>query len=360
MGSRPLLTGLAVSAYECALRNGVFRDAEIAKDLDVDAPAAARLRELLTQLRLLAPGKDGGPPVPVDPLIAEMELRSPVERSIRESQERLAHIHGELRALVPLYQEGSRSGRCDEQIRVLDDPAEVRREVSMLMRTCERETVTVQPGGGRSSESVRRVLAPTLEMLARGVTLRTLYQHTARASLATRAFVRQVAAEGAEVRTTGEAFERVFFFDRRIAVVSQERRGRQPPGATLVSEPTLVDFMYRTFENLWQSARVFDTERVAYPETREELRTDILRLMAAGLKDDVIARRLGMATRTCRRYITELMDEIDASSRFQAGLIVGRRGLLPDEETHGTAGDRTDIVAQGAPHQARYDGSDRP
>jgi DNA-binding CsgD family transcriptional regulator len=177
--------------------------------------------------------------------------------------------------------------------------------------------------------------------------MRTLYQHTARASLATRAFVRQVVAEGAEVRTTGEPFERVFFFDGRIAVVSQERRGRQAPGAAIVSEPTLVNFMYRTFENIWQSAQVFDADRVEYQETAEELRTNILRLMAAGLKDDVIARRLGMATRTCRRYITELMDEIDASSRFQAGLIVGRRGLLPDDGPPGPADDDPEAASEG-------------
>jgi hypothetical protein len=325
----------------------MFRDADISRELGVDERAAAEIRELLLELRLLAPGTDDGPLVPVDPLIAEMELRSPVERSINEAQERLAHIHGELRALVPLYREGTRSSRCDQQIRVLDDPADVKREVSMLMHTCERETVTVQPGGGRSSESVRRVLTPTLEMLARGVTMRTLYQHTARASLATRAFVRQVVAEGAEVRTTGEPFERVFFFDGRIAVVSQERRGRQAPGAAIVSEPTLVNFMYRTFENIWQSAQVFDADRVEYQETAEELRTNILRLMAAGLKDDVIARRLGMATRTCRRYITELMDEIDASSRFQAGLIVGRRGLLPDDGPPGPADDDPEAASEG-------------
>lgn len=327
-----MLTDFAVVAYECALRNGIFRDGEVAGELGADERAAAEARELLLELRLLAPAADGGPPVPVDPLIAEMELRSPVERTIRESQERLAHIHGELRALVPVYRERTRSNRCDAQIRVLDDPAEVKREVTMLMHTCERETVTVQPGGGRSSESVRRVLDPTLDMLSRGVAMRTLYQHTARASLATRAFVRQVVAEGAEVRTTGEPFERVFFFDAKIAVVSQERQGRQAPGAAIVSEPTLVNFMYRTFENIWQSAQVFDADRVEYQETAEELRSNILRLMAAGLKDDVIARRLGMATRTCRRYITELMDELDARSRFQAGLTVGRLGLLEDEQ----------------------------
>jgi DNA-binding NarL/FixJ family response regulator len=54
----------------------------------------------------------------------------------------------------------------------------------------------------------------------------------------------------------------------------------------------------------------------------------LLALMAAGLKDEVVARRLGLSLRTVRRRIANLMDELGADTRFQAGLEAARRGWL--------------------------------
>jgi DNA-binding NarL/FixJ family response regulator len=49
-------------------------------------------------------------------------------------------------------------------------------------------------------------------------------------------------------------------------------------------------------------------------------------LLAAGLKDDAIARRLGVSTNTVRRRITALSQRLGVSTRFQIGLALGRQG----------------------------------
>ncbi|KOG32387.1 hypothetical protein ADK34_09305 [Streptomyces viridochromogenes] len=49
-------------------------------------------------------------------------------------------------------------------------------------------------------------------------------------------------------------------------------------------------------------------------------------LLAQGAKDEVIARRLGMSLRTCRRHIAELLEELGAESRFQGGALAERAG----------------------------------
>lgn len=54
----------------------------------------------------------------------------------------------------------------------------------------------------------------------------------------------------------------------------------------------------------------------------------LLALMAQGLKDEVVARRLGLSLRTVRRRIAHLMAELDATTRFQAGIEAVRRGWL--------------------------------
>jgi DNA-binding NarL/FixJ family response regulator len=62
------------------------------------------------------------------------------------------------------------------------------------------------------------------------------------------------------------------------------------------------------------------------PELAPEARA-ILRALGAGLTDEVAARQLGTSLRTYRRRVAELMAELEADSRFQAGLRVGELGL---------------------------------
>jgi DNA-binding NarL/FixJ family response regulator len=54
----------------------------------------------------------------------------------------------------------------------------------------------------------------------------------------------------------------------------------------------------------------------------------LLRLLAAGMKDQAIASHLGMSYRTASRRISGLMAALGAESRFQAGLYAARQGWL--------------------------------
>ncbi|MEW1691690.1 LuxR C-terminal-related transcriptional regulator [Streptomyces sp. NPDC091265] len=329
-----LLDGVAVDAYAWALRKGVFDDEEIAAGLCVDVELIVQARETLHELRLLGPVGSGPTMVPLNPDVAEAELVTPLEVSIAQRRQQIAGIHRQLRVLAEVYRSHERSATDDlPPIRVLDDFEEVRREIDLARRRCTEERISLQPGGGRSAEMLEQDLMQTLEMRRRGIRIRTLYQHTARSSLATRTYVRQICEEGAEVRTAEELAERLIIYDRKLAFIPKERTGKEPPGAAIVSDPTLVAYLCRSFESVWQGSQPFDVGRtIEYQQVAEDLRMSILRLMAMGVKDEVIARRLGMATRTCRRHISAIMEEIGATSRFQAGLLIGRQGLIPDDQ----------------------------
>lgn len=54
----------------------------------------------------------------------------------------------------------------------------------------------------------------------------------------------------------------------------------------------------------------------------------IITLMAAGLTDEAIARRLRLSRRTVVRRITALLDRLGATTRFQAGVQAANRGWL--------------------------------
>ncbi|MFF4422307.1 response regulator transcription factor [Streptomyces sp. NPDC001549] len=55
---------------------------------------------------------------------------------------------------------------------------------------------------------------------------------------------------------------------------------------------------------------------------------ELLRLLASGLTGEVAGRRLGISARSVRRQMAALMERLDASSRFEAGLKAAQHGWL--------------------------------
>ena len=79
--------------------------------------------------------------------------------------------------------------------------------------------------------------------------------------------------------------------------------------------------------------RCFAVPGIAVPVSelsgpRSSERTFILRQLQSGSKDEQIARTMGLSLRTVRRRIAELMIELGADTRFQAGAEAARRGWL--------------------------------
>ena len=69
----------------------------------------------------------------------------------------------------------------------------------------------------------------------------------------------------------------------------------------------------------------------------------LLALLAAGLTDQAIARKLGVALRTVERRVRRLMDGLGARTRFQAGLQAAARGR------YGSEGEPGDRLSPGTP-----------
>jgi DNA-binding NarL/FixJ family response regulator len=76
------------------------------------------------------------------------------------------------------------------------------------------------------------------------------------------------------------------------------------------------------FDQLWGQATPL---RLAEPATVDP-ETTLINLLASGMKDEAIARQLGVSGRTLRRRIAQVQEQLGATSRFQAGLQAGRRG----------------------------------
>jgi DNA-binding CsgD family transcriptional regulator len=154
--------------------------------------------------------------------------------------------------------------------------------------------------------------------------MRTLYQHSARHHVATSEYVDRVTGSGAEVRTSPELFGRMLGFDRSLVFIPHHSI---PGGAAIIRDPSTISFLYGAFNRAWDLALPFSDSRLSTGGLTDVQR-NILRLLSEGVRDETMARRLGVSLRTCRKYVAEIFDELGAQSRFQAGYLTGDRALL--------------------------------
>ncbi|MFD0569507.1 LuxR C-terminal-related transcriptional regulator [Kitasatospora gansuensis] len=211
---------------------------------------------------------------------------------------------------------------------MINDPSVIRSMIDSLGKSCRHELLAMHPGGPRPAFVLASARDSNSRMLERGVRIRTIYQHTARGDLATKSYVRDVTALGAEFRTADELVDRVLIYDRETVVLARHTGSEGTPTAAIVRESTLVGFVCKVFEYIWDGAQPFNPETAKAEAITDDLKQSVLRLMAKGYKDEMVARRLGMSVRTCRRHISEITEELEATSRFQAGFNVAMSGIL--------------------------------
>ncbi|MET9917459.1 helix-turn-helix transcriptional regulator [Streptomyces sp. NPDC006435] len=291
-----------------------------------EGEAGASLERLLRARLLHAQDGSGGTRTvfAVAPETALAQLAAPVEARIREQQARLAEMREDLGPFVARYHQRHAYG---EALELLENVQDVRNTLNRASDRCRKEVLTSQPGGGaRVPEAMREALVRDRAMLERGIRLRTLYHHTARFNGPSQAYVAAASALGGEYRTAHELFGRLIVFDREVAFIPVRDDSW---GAVVIREPSTVAYLCEIFEQAWDRATPFaDAASQGLEEVSREIHETIVRLLAAGLKDEAIARRLGMSLRTARRHIADIMDELGAASRFQAGAQAAAQGLL--------------------------------
>ncbi|MBC6456462.1 helix-turn-helix transcriptional regulator [Actinomadura sp. HBU206391] len=137
----------------------------------------------------------------------------------------------------------------------------------------------------------------------------------------------EVAGRGVRVRICAAALaHETIIIDRRIAILA----GPPVRGVrdyTVVRSPDVLNGVISLFWATWQAATDLADFRRAGRFALDEQDRRILRSLGEGLKDEAAARRLGLSLRTYRRRVAELMTELGASSRFQAGARARELGL---------------------------------
>ncbi|GLW11287.1 transcriptional regulator [Microtetraspora sp. NBRC 13810] len=171
-----------------------------------------------------------------------------------------------------------------------------------------------------------------IERLAHGLQVRGIYDVSALAIPGKLRLAQEAVAAGEQARISPDVSMKLAIADRRTAILPLNTdAAAHADSAVIVHSSTLLDALVALFEVLWRSAlplpaRPFETSSADLPD--QELFT----LLAAGLKDEAVARQLGVSLRTVHRRVSELMDRLGARTRFQAGLLAARHGWWgPDD-----------------------------
>lgn len=177
------------------------------------------------------------------------------------------------------------------------------------------------------------VAVPPVRAVRAGVRCRGLYEAEFFRRPAGRAIVRACVEAGEEARVLPTLPLKMKIVDESAALLPLTATGTS--GALLVRSSKLVRALRDFVEALWDRAAPVgslagrpDGTPVTPAARLSDRQVLILRLMAAGLKDEAIARRTGSSLRTVRRDISAAMETLAVSTRFAAGVATRRLGLV--------------------------------
>lgn len=166
-----------------------------------------------------------------------------------------------------------------------------------------------------------------LELLGRGVRYRAVYEQEAFAFPGVLEWLEELTAAGEQARVMQGVPIKLDIADDKLALIPLYTDEPGLEGGLLVYPSPLLEALKMLFEVLWERAvpvRELDRrQHVSAPSPEDE---KLLTLLAAGFKDEVIARQLGVGLRTARRRVSRLMDALGAQTRYQAGLQAAKKG----------------------------------
>jgi hypothetical protein len=315
---RHLLETGAARIYSNAVSHGWLSD----DDPRLTEPAARPALDLLLDIGLLRHDETAKRYVPTDPAAVQAQIVVPLGQQGADLLAESARWADAFSDLGQVFRTSPRAAvNPITEIHGLDN---INNFLAAAVNDTRTEMLTAQPLGRRPASTLAVAEERDVKLLNRGARMRTLYQHSARHSPATREYVADITAHGAEVRTLDEFFRRLIVCDRQVAVVPASDNHEV---AIAIYEKSLIAYLVDIFERAWERGQPFTVSgSQAERHIAEDVRSMTIRLLVEGHSDPASAKRLGVSTRTYAGYIAALKDEYDVQTRFQLGYAMGRDG----------------------------------
>ncbi|MGW5051883.1 helix-turn-helix domain-containing protein [Actinokineospora sp. NPDC004072] len=219
------------------------------------------------------------------------------------------------------------SGRAAGLIELVEGEQAVRQQLARIQLGAQHEVCIVDCPPYMTGKPMDN--PPEWQGLSRGVAYRSIYHTPAIADHQRIAEIHRYMAAGEQARALPDVHMKMTIVDARIALIPLSFEAAETGVRIIVHQSPLLSALVACFDMLWERATPLGPQPGKAPERGpSETDREILTMLAAGMKDKAIARALNIAERTVTRRLTELMNTLDATTRFQAALQASRRGWL--------------------------------
>lgn len=257
-----------------------------------------------------------------------------VEALITQQQRQLNAVRWHAERLAEQARSAVAQGGGQEVVEMLTGADAVTRCWERLYGAVERESFILlrSPATGPEHDRVGA---------AKGVAVRAIYDREALEWPGALEGLGDLVAAGEQTRVFSPVPVEMVIVDRRAAMIPLVS---DVPGAmALLLRPSgLLNALTMFFDMIWQRATPFTLtaagEIQLHDAVGEQLPADverILPLLAIGLRDDSIARELGISARTLDRRVRAMMRALNAATRFQAGWLAAGRCRAVDQSEAG-------------------------
>lgn len=319
------LSAEAESVYRAMLASPTCTVSELALATAVDEAAVVRSLEELRQAAIISAGPDGfDEPLPPEQAIEALIARE--EEMLSERRRRLSAQREGVGDLVRTFVAARQTEEPSGSIERLVDGSAVRARLYELEKLTTQTCWSMRPSSAPSVQSLDSARRLDQESMSRGVGMRWIVSATSLADQAYRDYLSERVADGGEVRVHPAPPMAMILLDETVSVIPDGDQG----GAVILHGAALSLPVRRLFDEAWStSAPLGEWLAVGAEMDSRQLRSrQVVTMMAQGMTDEAIARRLGVSVRTVGRLISTATDALGATGRFQAGVLAVQKGWV--------------------------------
>ncbi|MFC0863953.1 LuxR C-terminal-related transcriptional regulator [Sphaerimonospora cavernae] len=321
------LDSTSEAVYRTMLRHPRYGAAALAQSLGLTEDVVTGAMKKLSNLALIRPSTNSDVRVQVvSPLMDLEALLSRQQADLADQQRRIEESRAAVTRLISVYAAPCR-GPVQSFAEQLVGVQEVRDLLALLTEQVKEEVLTFAPGGPQTQENMSASRPLNRRLLQRGVRMRTIYLDSIRNCKHTVEHSEWLTEQGGEVRTVPSLPIRMIILDRLTAVVASDSDDSSQGAVLLTGQGTLTA-LCAFFESVWATGRPLGIPGPRDVNGLTSQEKAALNLLAAGLTDEAVSKRLGVSPRTARRISSDLVERLGARSRFQAGVLAARQGWL--------------------------------
>jgi DNA-binding CsgD family transcriptional regulator len=290
--------------------------------LDDEQVASAIATLAASQLVRTADAPTGA--VAIDPTLAVETHIVRAERQLAEQAEELAKLRAQIPGLAADYARGRAAAGDQPGFEIVTGLESVRRQLDIAAEAATDASRSIYYSATLSA--LIRATSTDTAMLRHGVTQMSIVPSDALEDPRFYAELAQRSRNGELIRTLPATPTRLLIFGRDIAVLPLDPADLSL-GAMFIRVDGLVDLLIFLFDQLWTTATPLFVPALG-ADAPSGRTARVLELLAAGTKDERIARTIGVGVRTIRRDIADLKDSLGVASRAELVGAAIRRGWL--------------------------------